>query len=66
MGHSAFDADDRGSAWNVGRKLGAKRPLKPKEIWAVRSCSIKIARFATEPCSISRSTVSFAAAISSK
>jgi len=23
-------------AWNVGRKLGAKRPLKPKEIWAIR------------------------------
>ena len=36
MGHSAFDPVDAGPAWNTGRKLGAKRPLKPKEIWAVR------------------------------
>ena len=36
MGHSNFDPVDIGPAWNVGRKLGAKRPLKPKEIWAVR------------------------------
>ena len=36
MGHSTFDPVDAGPAWNTGRKLGAKRPLKPKEIWAVR------------------------------
>ena len=36
MGHSNFDPVDTGPAWNAGRKLGAKRPLKPKEIWAVR------------------------------
>lgn len=36
MGHSNFDPVETGSAWNVGRKLGAKRPLKPKEIWAIR------------------------------
>lgn len=36
MGHSSFDPVDAGPAWNTGRKLGAKRPLKPKEIWAVR------------------------------
>lgn len=36
MGHSAFDPVPVGPAWNAGRKLGAKRPLKPKEIWAVR------------------------------
>ena len=35
MGHSNFDPVG-GPAWNVGRKLGAKPPLKPKEIWAVR------------------------------
>ena len=35
MGHSSFDPVDR-PAWNMGRKLGAKRPLKPKEIWAIR------------------------------
>jgi hypothetical protein len=36
MGHSNLDPIDTGPAWNIGRKLGAKRPLKPKEIWAVR------------------------------
>ena len=36
MGHSSFDPVDGGPAWNAGRKLGAKRPLKPKEIWAIR------------------------------
>ena len=35
MGHSSFDPIER-PAWNTGRKLGAKRPLKPKEIWAIR------------------------------
>jgi integrase len=35
MGHSSFDPVER-PAWNIGRKLGAKRPLKPKEIWAIR------------------------------
>ena len=36
MGHSSFDPVDTGPAWNAGRKLGAKRALKPKEIWAIR------------------------------
>lgn len=36
MGHSSFDPIDTGPAWNAGRKLGVKRPLKPKEIWAIR------------------------------
>lgn len=36
MGHSEFDPVETGPAWNAGRKLGAKRPLKPKEIWAIR------------------------------
>jgi len=36
MGHSTFDQVDTGPAWNAGRNLGAKRPLKPKEIWAIR------------------------------
>lgn len=37
MGHSIYDPgqDDR-PAWNVGRKLGAKRALQPKQVWAVR------------------------------
>jgi len=34
---SEFDpaAADR-RAWNVGRKVGAKRALKPRQVWAVR------------------------------
>jgi hypothetical protein len=37
MGHAIYDfgEEDR-PAWNVGRKLGAKRPLVPKQVWAVR------------------------------
>jgi integrase len=37
MGISEFDpgAADR-QAWNAGRKVGAKRALKPKQIWGIR------------------------------
>jgi integrase len=37
MGHSKYDpgAEDR-RPWNAGRKIGAKRPLKPQQIWAIR------------------------------
>ena len=37
MGMSEFDpaAADRW-AWNAGRKVGAKRPLKPRQVWAIR------------------------------
>ncbi len=36
MGHSSYDPFEQGPAWNRGKKLGAKRPLKPKEIWEIR------------------------------
>lgn len=36
MGHASHDPVVDRPVWNAGRKLGAKRPLKPKEIWAVR------------------------------
>jgi integrase len=37
MGTSEFDpASDELQAWNVGRKVGAKRALKPKQIWGIR------------------------------
>ena len=37
MGHSEFDPGVKGRpAWNAGRKLGAKRALKPQQVWAVR------------------------------
>jgi len=37
MGTSEFDppAEDR-RAWNAGTKVGAKRTLKPKQVWAIR------------------------------
>ncbi len=37
MGLSEFDpaAQERVS-WNAGRKVGAKRALKPRQIWAIR------------------------------
>jgi site-specific recombinase XerC len=38
MGHSEHDpaVKDR-RPWNGGRKLGAKRALKPQQVWAIRS-----------------------------
>lgn len=35
MGYSALDGHER-PAWNAGRKIGAKRALKQKEVWAIR------------------------------
>jgi site-specific recombinase XerC len=37
MGTAEFDpvAADR-RAWNAGRKVGAKRALKPRQVWAIR------------------------------
>ena len=37
MGHSEYDpgAQDR-RPWNAGRKIGAKRALKPQQVWAIR------------------------------
>jgi integrase len=37
MGHSEHDPAFRNRRpWNVGRKLGAKRALKPQQVWAIR------------------------------
>jgi integrase len=37
MGHSQYDPAFRERrAWNAGRKLGAKRALKPQQVWAIR------------------------------
>jgi integrase len=35
MGYSAFDGHVM-PAWNAGRKVGPKRALKQKEVWAIR------------------------------
>jgi len=37
MGMSDFDPDARGRRpWNAGNLVGAKRPLKPRDVWAIR------------------------------
>jgi integrase len=37
MGHSEYDpASQERRAWNAGRKLGTKRPLKPQQVRAIR------------------------------
>ncbi len=37
MGHSRFDpVTQPRAAWNAGKKVGAKRPLKPRQVWAIR------------------------------
>lgn len=37
MGNSQYDPVARERhAWNAGKKVGAKRPLKPRQIWAIR------------------------------
>ena len=36
MGKSEFDPAGNRPAWNVGRKVGTKRALKPRQVWAIR------------------------------
>jgi site-specific recombinase XerC len=37
MGHSEFDPASRERRpWNAGRMVGAKRALKPQQVWAIR------------------------------
>ncbi len=36
MGKSESDPTGNRSAWNAGRKVGAKRALKPRQVWAIR------------------------------
>lgn len=37
MGRSQYDdASRQYAAWNAGKKVGTKRPLTHKQIWAVR------------------------------
>ena len=50
-------------AWNKGKLVGQKPPLKPKDIWAIRIHLQNAMRFAISPCSIWQSTASCVAAI---
>ena len=62
MGHSTFDPIENGPAWNAGRKLGTKRPLKPKEIWAIRFMLDQARKVRDRALSIWPSTVNCGAA----
>jgi len=44
--------------WNKGRLIGQKRPLKPKEVWAIRSGFNSNSADAISLCSIWPSTAS--------
>jgi hypothetical protein len=52
MGISEFDprASDR-RAWNTGRKVGAKRALEPRQVWAIRFFLDSIAGWVIGRCS---------------
>lgn len=66
MGHSDLDpAVHERRPWNAGLNVGPKRPLKPRDIWAISSTSMNTSACEIEHCSTSRSTASCAAAISS-
>lgn len=36
MGYSHYDPAVPGVPWNAGKKVGTKRPLTQKQIWAIR------------------------------
>lgn len=37
MGHSEYDPSFRDrKSWNSGQRLGAKRAVKPQQVWAIR------------------------------
>lgn len=51
-------------AWNLGRIIGPKPPLKPKHICAIRTRLLHEGELVILQCSILRSTASYADAIS--
>jgi hypothetical protein len=49
VGHSEFDPASRERRpWNAGRMIGAKRALKPQQVWAIRFCSTESGVSGTE------------------
>ena len=36
MGYSEYDPARERRAWNAGKVVGAKRALKPQQVWAIR------------------------------
>lgn len=54
------------SSWNSGRIIGQKPPLKPKEVWAIRTRLQMSGAVRDLRCSISRSTANCELVISSQ
>ena len=63
MGRSEFDYSSPRPAWNAGRKVEAKRPLKPRQIGLLAFIWIESIGFETERYSTSQSIESYEAAI---
>ena len=64
MGISQYDPAARGRpAWNAGRKVGAKRALKVRQIWAIRFFLDREGRMRDRALLISPSIASCAVAI---
>ena len=51
--------------WNEGKVAGATPPLRPKQVWSIRTNSKSKGVLGTSPCSIWRSTASCVAVTSS-
>ena len=65
MGTAQYDPAALGRrAWNAGWKVGVKKPLKQRQIWAIRFFLDREGACEAGRCSISRSTASYEAAIS--
>jgi hypothetical protein len=59
MGHSEFDpAFAERRPWNAARKPGAKRGLKPQQVWAIRFYLDRERRLRDRLCSTLQSTAS--------
>ena len=64
MGHSSLDPAFQGlRAWNEGRVLGAKRALKPQQLWAICFWRDEPHHLWIERFSTARSTASCAVAM---
>ena len=57
-----MESDHVREPWNKGKLVGHKRPLKLKDIWAIRITFSETSAFESWRYSISPSTASFAAA----
>ena len=67
MGVSDLDPGARERRpWNAGNMVGAKRPLKSRDVWAIRFFLDEHRRLRDRRCSTWRSIASCAAATSSR